>query len=836
MEIIKKSLAWTGGHDITLETGRLARQADGSILLTYGENMILATVVASKEPRPGIDFLPLSVDYNENFSSTGKYPGGFFKRDGRLNEYEVLTSRLVDRALRPLFPEDYHNDIQVIIRLHSSDGEVLSDALACFAASTALMISGIPFPEPVSNVRIGLIDGQYIVNPTRSQMEHSLIDLMVSGTESSIVMVEGEMKEVSENQMLQALEVAHKEIKRMVAIQLEMKAAAGKPLKEYKQNVIDEDLKAAIHGFAHGSIKTIIYGSTAKKERTDAIKKVKEDLKAHLSGKYGEEGYTAELQTQTGELFYELQSKVMRDMILDDNKRIDGRTPVDIRPIACEVGLLPRTHGSSLFTRGETQALCTCTLGTKLDEQTLDYATFKGSKKFMLQYIFPPFSTGETKPMRAPSRREVGHGNLAERALKGMVPDDYEYTVRLLSEVLESNGSSSMATVCSGSMALMDAGVSVKRAVSGIAMGLIIDGDRYKVLSDILGDEDHLGDMDFKVTGTREGITACQMDIKVRGLKTEIMAQALEQARQGRLHILNEMEKAITEPRVEYSKYAPRIMKLEIPVDTIGAVIGTGGKVIQEIQRVTKTTVNIEEADGKGHVTIYSPDKNALETAYNWIKGIITPPEVGGEYLATVKSIKESGAVLEYAPGKEGFLHISEIDFSRIPSMDGIFTIGEQVNVQIVEVDLVKGKVRLSRKALLPKPEGYVEPERGPRREGGFDRGGDRGGRGGYGDRGGDRGGRGGYNDRGGDRGGRGGGGGYNDRGPRRDGPQGGSRYNDGPQQGGGSRYNDAPQQGGGNYDGPQQGGGNYDAPQQGGGNYDAPRPAGGNYEGSDQD
>jgi polyribonucleotide nucleotidyltransferase len=791
MSIVKRTIDWVDGIPLTLETGRLARQADGSILLTYGDNVMLATVVASKEPRPGIDFLPLSVDYKENYSSTGKFPGGFFKRDGRLNEYEILTSRIVDRTLRPMFPDDYHNDIQVIITLHSCDKEVLPDALACTAASAALAISGIPFPDLVASVRVSLIDGQYVINPTRSQLEKSIMDIMVGGTMDSIVMVEGEMLEVSENQMVEGLKVAHEAIRRLIAMQQELKTEAGKPLKEYAKFVVNEELKAAIHAFCKDEINRIIHANISKKERGEAYKALKTNLEAHLVEKFAE-GYDA-IKGQTGDIFYYLESDLMREMILNEDSRIDGRKPTDIRPIACEVGLLPRAHGSSLFTRGETQALASCTLGTKLDEQTLDYATFEGSKKFMLQYNFPPFSTGETKPLRAPSRREVGHGNLAERALKNMVPTDTDYTIRVVSEVLESNGSSSMATVCSGSMALMDAGVHIKRPVSGIAMGLIIDGERYKVLSDILGDEDHLGDMDFKVTGTREGITACQMDIKVKGLSFAIMAQALEQARQGRLHILNKMDEAITAPRGDYSPYAPRIMKLEIPVDSIGAVIGTGGKVIQEIQRVTKTTINIEEANNRGNVTIYSPDQAALQQAFDWIKGIITPPEVGAVYTATVKSIKESGAVLEYAPGKEGFLHISEIEYRRIPTMDGIYNIGDQVEVQIVEVDQKMGKVRLSAKALLPKPEGWEDrPPRSDRGgfdrggRGGFDRGGDRGGRGGF-DRGGDRGGRGGY-DR--DRGPRGDRGGYGDRPPRNYGNGGsnaeGGQGNQGGQEGGG--------------------------------------------------
>lgn len=704
MNPIFKSIDLGNGKTITLETGRLAKQADGSVVVRCGDTMLLATVVARREIKPDIDFLPLSVDYMEKYASTGKFPGGFFKRDGRLGESEILVSRLVDRALRPLFPEDYHGDVQVMIQLISADKQNQADAMACFAASAALMVSDIPFPEPVSEVRVIRKDGQFFVNPTVAEMAGCDLDLIVASTIESVVMVEGEMKEVSEEVMLEAIAKAHEVNILLNKKQLELRSDVAKTIREYDKSGIDAEIFDKVKSYAFTRLEEIANSSSTKEARSDAYKALEEELiAAMLDENPDAEAKLSEIKTY----YHDIYKDIVRESILRSNRRLDGRATDEVRPIWCEVGYLPRSHGSAIFTRGETQSLTSVTLGSKLDEQTIDSVTVVGSKRFMLQYNFPGFSTGEVKPNRAPGRREIGHGNLAERALKMVVPEDAEHTIRVVSDILESNGSSSMATVCAGTLALMDAGIQIKRPVSGIAMGLISDpdGKRFAILSDILGDEDHLGDMDFKVTGTTEGLTACQMDIKIRGLSFELLKQALEQSRQGRLHILNEMLKTLDSPRKELSQYAPRIMKLTIPGDLIGAVIGPGGKIIQEIQRTTGTTISIEEVSGKGIVVISSPDADSLQAGYNAVKAIVAQPEVGETYKAKVKSIKEFGAFVEFLPGKEGLLHISEISHTRLSSMDGVLEIGEEIPIKIIGVDEKTGKFRLSRKALLPKPE-----------------------------------------------------------------------------------------------------------------------------------
>lgn len=703
MKPILKSIDLGNGQTITLESGRLAKQADGSVVVRCGDTMLLATVVARKEIKPDVDFLPLSVDYMEKYAATGKFPGGFFKRDGRLGESEILVSRLIDRALRPLFPEDYHGDVQVMVQLISSDKQNQSDALACFAASAALMVSDIPFPEPVSEVRVIRKNGSFLINPTIEQMEGCDLDLIVAATMESVVMVEGEMREVSEEVMLESIQAAHKACEVLNKAQLELKAEVAKTTREYPHTLIDAELFDKVKSFSLARLENLASASSDKDGRSQGYQVIQEELIAALTAENpAYEEKLLEIKTYLHDLYKE----VVRQSILNSNRRLDGRATDEVRPIWCEVGYLPRAHGSSIFTRGETQSLTSVTLGSKLDEQTIDSVTLVGSKRFMLQYNFPGFSTGEVKPNRAPGRREIGHGNLAERALKMVVPADVEHTVRVVSDILESNGSSSMATVCAGTLALMDAGVPIQRPVSGIAMGLITDGKKFAILSDILGDEDHLGDMDFKVAGTVNGLTACQMDIKIRGLSFEILAKALEQSKKGRLHILSEMMKTLSEPRKELSPYAPRIMKLTIPADMIGAVIGPGGKIIQEIQRTTNTTIAIEEADGKGIVVISSPDADSLNRGYAAVKAIVAQPEIGDEFKAKVKSIKEFGAFVEFLPGKEGLLHISEIAHERLKSMEGVLQIGQEIPIKIIGVDEKTGKFRLSHKVLIPKPEG----------------------------------------------------------------------------------------------------------------------------------
>jgi polyribonucleotide nucleotidyltransferase len=704
MNPIHKSIDLGNGKSISIETGRLAKQSDGSVVLRCEDTMLLATVVARKEIKPDVDFLPLSVDYMEKYSSTGKFPGGFFKRDGRLGENEILVSRLVDRALRPLFPSDYHADVQVMIQLISSDKENQSDAFACVAASAALMVSDIPFEEPVSEVRVVRKGSQFLINPTVTEMVGSDLDIIVAATASSVVMVEGEMKEVSEEVMLEGIQVGFEACKKLNNFQLEFRAAVNKTTRTYPHDLIDAELFEKVKGHTQKALENLAQQSSAKEERSAEYKRIREEL---VAGLLLENPTFSDKLKEVDTYLHDLYQEIVRNFILSHNVRLDGRKTDEVRSIWCEVGYLPRAHGSAIFTRGETQSLTTVTLGSKLDEQTIDSATTVGSKRFMLQYNFPGFSTGEVKPNRAPGRREIGHGNLAERALKMVVPSDTEHTIRIVSDILESNGSSSMATVCAGTLALMDAGVKITGPVSGIAMGLILDEStgKFAILSDILGDEDHLGDMDFKVAGTEKGLTACQMDIKVRGLSFEILGKALEQSKAGRLHILHEMTKTLATSREELSPYAPRIIKMIIPSDMIGAVIGPGGKIIQEIQRTTGTTISIEEVDNKGVVTISSPDAESLQAGFRSVKAIVAQPEVGEVYTAKVKSIKEFGAFVEFLPGKEGLLHISEISHQRLKSMEGVLEIGEEFPIKIIGVDEKTGKFRLSRKVLLPKPE-----------------------------------------------------------------------------------------------------------------------------------
>ena len=689
------------GREVTLETGKLAKQADGSVVLKVGNTMLLATVVSNQEAAPGVDFLPLTVDYREKFASTGKFPGGFIKREARPSETEVLTSRLIDRALRPLFPSDYHAETQVLVSLISSDQETMPDALACFAASAAITVSDIPMNGPVSEVRVGRVKGEFVINPDLSVLEHSDIDMMIAGTADNIVMVEGEMKEVSEEVMQEAILAGHKAIKLQCEAQLELakKAGISGEKREYNHETHDEALEKKVHDDLYDQLYQIADSATEKNERSEMFSKLKEE---YLE-KFSEE----ELEEKGGLIstyFGKAKKEAVRNLILEKGIRLDGRGTHDVRPIWSEVNYLPGTHGSSVFTRGETQSLTTVTLGNKLNEQSVDGAFLSDSQSFMLHYNFPPFSTGEARFLRGTSRREVGHGHLAQRALEQMMPGDYPYTVRVVSDILESNGSSSMATVCAGSLALMDAGVPIKKAVSGIAMGLILKGDKYAILSDILGDEDFLGDMDFKVAGTKDGITACQMDIKVEGLSSEILSEALAQANAGRMHILDEMNKTISEPNSELKDNAPRIESLVIPGDMIGSVIGPGGKIIQEIQKETDTTIVIEEVDNKGHVDIMATNGESMKKALARIRAITAVPEVGEEYLGKVKAIAPYGAFVEIIPGKDGLLHISEIEWKRIDKVEDVLKEGDEIKVKIIDMDQRSGKLKLSRKVLIPKP------------------------------------------------------------------------------------------------------------------------------------
>lgn len=694
------------GRNITIETGKLAKQADGSVVVKMGKTMLLATAVSAKEARPDTDFMPLSVDYRENFASVGRFPGGFIKREGRPSDNEILVARLVDRALRPLFPDDYHAETFISIHLISGDKNIMADALAGLAASAALSISDIPFNGPISEVRVARIDGGFVINPTFSENEKADIELLVGATYDNILMVEGEMKEVSESEMLEAIKVAHEAIKKQCQAQLNMiEKLGGAKTREYESENSDEELKEKITEFAKEKIYDVAKAHLPKQERGEAFDKIKEDFIATFSEEEQEELDDMLIN----KYFHDIEKDVIRKMILDEGIRLDGRKYDDIRPVWCEVDSLPAAHGSAIFTRGETQSLTTVTLGTKLDEKIIDQALMQGRDKFLLHYNFPPFATNDARPTRGVSRREIGHGNLAFRALKDMMPDEMDnpYTVRVVSDILESNGSSSMATVCAGTLALMDSGIKLKKPVSGIAMGLITDTEsgKFAVLSDILGDEDHLGDMDFKVTGTKDGITACQMDIKVEGLSFEIMEQALEQAKQGRHHILDIMLQTLAEPRSDYKPHAPRIEVMEVDTEMIGAIIGPGGKIIQEIQADTNTEIAIDEEEGRGIVQISSDNKEDIDAAKKRIQAIIEVPEVGKVYEGKITSIVSFGAFVEILPKKEGLLHISEIEWRRIHSVEDVLEEGQTVKVKLIDVDKKNGKLKLSRKVLLPRPD-----------------------------------------------------------------------------------------------------------------------------------
>ncbi|HOK25610.1 MAG TPA: polyribonucleotide nucleotidyltransferase [Bacteroidales bacterium] len=714
--IFRKVIDLGDGRTITLESGKLARQSDGAVLLTMGKTMLLATVVAAKEVKEDTDFMPLSVEYREKYASSGRIPGGFLKREAKPSDNEILVARLVDRALRPLFPDDFHAETFVNIYLVSADKEILPDALAGLAASAALTLSDIPFKGPISEVRVARINGQFVINPTASQVKEADMDLIVGATYENIIMVEGEMKEVSEAEMLEALKVAHEAIKVHCKAQMEFAAEAGAPPKREYASEENEELRKKVWDETwdkcYQVAKSLI---PVKQKRSEAFEAV---LNEFLS-QFTEEDEVNEALVK--KYYSEVHREVARRLVLDEGIRLDGRKPDEIRPIYCEIDPLPATHGSALFTRGETQSLTTVTLGTKLDEKIIDEVLNQGTEKFTLHYNFPPFSTGEAKPVRGISRREIGHGNLAHRALKNMLPPDEEnpYTVRVVSDILESNGSSSMATVCAGSLALMDAGIKIRKPVSGIAMGLITDTKtgKYAILSDILGDEDHIGDMDFKVAGTRDGITATQMDIKVEGLSYEILAKALEQARIGRLHILDIMEQTIAEPRPELKPHAPRIEMVTIPRDMIGALIGPGGKIIQEIQRETGTTIIVEEKNGVGEVEIFGENKEALLDAVERVKKIVAVPEIGHVYKGIVKSVMQYGAFVEILPNKDGLLHISEIDWKKTNRVEDILKEGQEVEVKLIDIDEKTGKLRLSRKALLPQPEGNEAEQTRPRSE-----------------------------------------------------------------------------------------------------------------------
>ena len=729
---VKKTIKLGDGREITIETGKLAKQADGAVEVRMGNTMLLATVCSAKEANEGVDFMPLTVEYKEKYSSIGRYPGGFLKREGRSSDYEILTSRLVDRVLRPLFPSNYHAETFVNVTMFSADENEAPDALAGIAASAALMCSDIPFEGPISEVRVARVDGEWVINPTFEQIEKADIELMVGATYDNIMMVEGEMNEVSEAELLEALKVAHDEIKKHCVAQLELMKEAGKEDKrEYNHEINDDDLRKDVEEKCYAKAYEIAKAGNADKHwRADSFKAVVDEYIENLPEMTEEqlEKYTPEQRIAMVKRYYhDVEKEAMRRCVLDEGIRLDGRKTTEIRPIWAEVDYLPGPHGAAIFTRGETQALVTATLGTTLDEKIVDDVLNQSKERFLLHYNFPPFSTGEAKAQRGVGRREIGHGNLAHRALKRMFPEDFPYTCRIVSDILESNGSSSMATVCGGTLALLDAGVKMKRPVAGVAMGLISDkgATKYAVLSDILGDEDHLGDMDFKVTGTEKGITATQMDIKCDGLSYEILEKALEQARQGRMHILGIINDTIPEPREDYKPHVPRIVTLEIPKDLIGAVIGPQGKIIQGIQEETGTTISIEEDEklGIGKVEIASPEKEGLEAALAKIKAIVAQPEEGEVYEGTVRSILDFGAFVEFMPGRDGLLHISEISWDRLDSMENSgLKEGDKVKVKLIEIDKKTGKYRLSMKVLTEKPEGYVEREARPRREGGENR------------------------------------------------------------------------------------------------------------------
>ena len=727
MNIIKKTITMGDGTIVEIETGKLAKQAAGSVVVKVGGMMLLATVTCAKDAKEDVDFMPLSVEYKEKYAAAGRYPGGFLKREGRASDSEILVARLVDRALRPLFPDDFHAEVFVNVIMISADKVNMPDSYAGLAASAALAVSDIPWHGPISEVRVARIDGQFVINPTFDVVDKADMELIVAATEENIMMVEGEMKEVSEKEMLDAIKFAHEAIKEQCRVQKEMMVETGKVEKKaYCHEVNDEDLRKAVHDYCYDKCYAIAKSGLAKHEREDAFDALKEEFMETIPEEEREEK-----AMMVSRYYGAVEKEAMRRMIIDEGVRLDGRTTTQIRPIWCEVGYLPGAHGSAIFTRGETQSLSTVTLGTKMDMKELDEVLVQGTQQFVLHYNFPPYATGEAKPQRGVGRREIGHGNLAWRALKPVVPigEENPYAVRVVSDILESNGSSSMATVCAGTLALMDCGVKIKKPVSGIAMGLISDEKtgKFVVLSDILGDEDHLGDMDFKVTGTKDGITATQMDIKVDGLPYEVLEQALAQAKEGRAHIMGEMMKTISEPRADYRPNVPRIVQIIIPGEFIGAVIGTGGKVIQDIQKTTGTTITITEEGDKGIVDIFGENKDAMDAALARIKAITTVPEVGETYHGKVVSILEFGAFVEILPGKEGLLHISELDYKKVDKVEDVLQVGDEVDVKLLEIDQKTGKMRLSRRALLPAPEGWVEHERKPRLNGG--NGGGRGGR-----------------------------------------------------------------------------------------------------------
>ena len=699
-KVYKKEINLPDGRQITIETGKLAKQADGSAVIQMGNAMLLATIVSSRTKSP-VDFLPLTVDYREKFAAAGKFPGGFFKREARPSSEEILTMRLVDRVLRPLFPKDYHYETQVMIQLMSHDEDVMPDSLAGLAASTVIQLSDIPFEYPISEVRVGRIEGEFIINPSRAQLKESDIDIMVGASHDSVSMVEGEFDEISEEEMTDAIKFGHEAIKNQIQAQTELVNEIGKKeTREYDSGLDDEDLLKNIHEKCYKDCYEIAKKGLSKKERSKNFSAIKEKLLESFS-----EEEIEEKGNLINSYFSKVEKDAVRELVLSEGIRLDGRKTDDIRPIWCEVNYLPSTHGSSIFTRGETQALATVTLGTSRDANIIDSPTHQGEENFYLHYNFPPFSTGEARPLRGTSRREIGHGNLAQRALTKVFPSDCPYTVRVVSEVLESNGSSSMATVCSGTMALMDAGVKISKPVSGIAMGLISDGKRYSVLSDILGDEDHLGDMDFKVTGTEDGITACQMDIKIKGLSYEILEKALEQAKDGRLKILNEMTKTIEKPSDEVKEHAPKMVKIEIDGSYIGAVIGPGGKVIQEMQKETGTTIVIEEENEKGIIEILGTDQNMIDSVIQKIQDITFKPELGKTYNVKVIKILDFGAVVEFRPSKEVLLHVSEIDWKRVEKVEDYLKIGDKIDVKYMGIDPRTKKQKVSRKVLIEKPE-----------------------------------------------------------------------------------------------------------------------------------
>ncbi|PJR04235.1 polyribonucleotide nucleotidyltransferase [Avrilella dinanensis] len=699
--VFQETIDLGNGRTIEIETGKLAKQADGSVVIKTGNCVLLATAVSARSANPGVDFLPLTVDFREKFSSAGRFPGGFFKREARPSDHEILTMRLVDRVLRPLFPDDYHAETQIMIQLLSYDEEVMPDSLAGLAASAALAVSDIPFYNYISEVRVARVNGEFIINPNKSQLAEADIDMMIGASKDSVAMVEGEMKEISEKEMVEAIKFAHEAIKKQIEAQENLRAKLNLSYREYESEKADETIKTKVFDFAYDKTFAIAAEASAKHERSEKFATLEEEVKAL---------FTEEELEENGDLvhkyFHDVQKEAVRNLILDKGIRLDGRTTTEIRPIWCEVNYLPSTHGSSIFTRGETQALASVTLGTSRDVNVIDLPSEQGEEKFYLHYNFPPFSTGEARPLRGVSRREIGHGNLAQRALKGMIPEDCPYTIRLMSDVLESNGSSSMATVCAGTMALMDAGIQMKKPVSGIAMGLISDAKtgRWAVLSDILGDEDHLGDMDFKVTGTADGITACQMDIKIEGLAYDIMEKALEQARDGRLHILGKLTETIAQPNEQVKPHAPKIIKITIPKDFIGAIIGPGGKNIQGLQEATGTTIVINEEGDTGIVEILGTSQEGIDTAIQSIQNSTFEPVVGETYKVTVTKMLDFGAVIEFVPGKDSLLHVSEFDWKRIENPSDVLKVGDVLDVKYIGIDPKTRKPKVSRKALMPRP------------------------------------------------------------------------------------------------------------------------------------